>query len=239
MIERIVKIVKTHVLANEKVGTISIFNDASTINHKKLGQFELSLALQETCLFVPIVTESCLKKLSTLKEGSTCEYLTNWETALRLSESSQVCIIPLFIGNKKTDSLSSSSSSTSSIESTYQQFSGFTTIMPDICTASSIEYAKKLSEVRGELVMPLNVKTIVYNVLKFSGVFVDPSNLEGKIEALVNRFSQEIWPVFRQFWKNKEEIGPEPILTCVQCDQKYTWSQNKDGVCAFHRGFVR
>ena len=43
-----------------------------------------------------------------------------------------------------------------------------------------------------------------------------------------------MWPKYRQHWKDRENLGPEAIFTCVQCNKDFLISENTEGACRFH-----
>ncbi|KAJ1551516.1 hypothetical protein HK096_009463 [Nowakowskiella sp. JEL0078] len=162
-----------------------------------------------SCCFIPIISFQSLLPFTLLKENSRNESLLLWETAIRLHANSSVAIFPIWISAKQSADDSYR----------YQKLYPHDIIFPNTVSA----YSKELSGT------PLSVNDIVRKMLSFPPIHINPQNVFIVASGIIDR----------GIWSPQEEIGPEPFVTCVQCDKSFKHSQNADGICQFHRGFVR
>ncbi|KAI9209686.1 uncharacterized protein BJ171DRAFT_564217 [Polychytrium aggregatum] len=167
-------------------------------------------SLQASCLFMPLISEECLKPVSKMGEGSKDNVLLEWETALRLHGDKKIEIIPLLIGSNATDV---------SGGRVYHRFNGFTIPMPSVHSATN---------------PTSTIADTIKRIFGIQGIFLDPEDFSDKLGVINSRLSKDIWPRFRSQWKDLEALGAEPIFGCVQCGKDYKVSENADGSCRFH-----
>ncbi|KAJ3105190.1 hypothetical protein HK100_003932, partial [Physocladia obscura] len=185
-----------------------------TVGHDYEDQF--LDGLRKSCLFLPLISEACLNSMVSIQAGWTDNVVKEWQTALSLQKNSELDIIPILVGSH--DSIPGSSSSSKA----YRRFDGFGTVskLPNFAIGDSPDTTP--------------IRTVVGDLLKLQGIFLNPEEITDKLSGIVSKFSSQVWPTYRQYWENQNELGPEPLLTCVQCLQPYAQSQNGEGACRFH-----
>ncbi|KAJ1536346.1 hypothetical protein HK096_011250, partial [Nowakowskiella sp. JEL0078] len=170
---------------------------------------DIASLISASCCFIPIISFQSLLSLSSLQENNRNETLLLWETSIRLHANSTIAIFPIWISSKQSQDDKYS----------YQKLYPHEITFPNAVSA----YSKELSG------SPLSVNDIVRKMLSFPPIHINMDNVEIAASAITDR----------SIWSPQEDIGPEPIVTCVQCDKNFKHSQNADGGCQFHRGFVR
>ncbi|KAJ3108297.1 hypothetical protein HDU96_007552, partial [Phlyctochytrium bullatum] len=76
-----------------------------------------------------------------------------------------------------------------------------------------------------------------FNVSVFpEGVFVDPDDMNDKVQSIALRFATDVWPSYRHRWHDAAALAPEPMQLCVQCGDTFKQSLNVNGSCRYHCG---
>ncbi|KAJ3346504.1 hypothetical protein HDU83_002903 [Entophlyctis luteolus] len=206
------------------------FLDKQNLKEGEDFESQFLSALDGSCLFLPLVSESSLATMRDVQPGGTDNVVKEWQCALAMQRKNSIQIVPILVGAE--DRVDGSR--------LYKRFNGFSIVgsLPNI----TIKDAPDENTVRD----------VVTAILKLQGVFMNPSEVSDKIPIIVSRFSNELWvsqlkkklsshfasnlfqPSFRQFWDNQSELGPEPQYTCVQCLKPFSESKNGEGACRFH-----
>ncbi|KAI9203940.1 uncharacterized protein BJ171DRAFT_568428 [Polychytrium aggregatum] len=188
---------------------IKVFLDKQNLTAGELYQTQFLSSLKGSCLFLPLISEECLEPILRMQEGSLDNVLLEWETALALQQASRIEIIPILIGKAGPTG--------------YSRFSAFTLPFPAVPSGSC---------------KTRTVADTIKRMFEIQGVFLDPSDVTDKLSIIVERLSKDIWPRFRNQWKDQSSLGPEPVFSCVQCGSDYVESQNGEGACRFHSGLA-
>ncbi|KAJ3210395.1 hypothetical protein HDU67_005346 [Dinochytrium kinnereticum] len=169
--------------------------------------------LNGSCLFLPVISMGVLAGMTGLTTESEDNVLLEWETAFEMYEKGQIAIFPILVGEVEVTEKGTF----------YKRFDSFWLAkdIPDIHV--------KGSQSR------FTAQQIIYEIFKLQGVFINPLDLPDKLNAIVERFSLDIWPRFRESWEEKELLGAEPLYTCVQCLSDFKISENGEGACRFHK----
>ncbi|KAJ1561076.1 hypothetical protein HK405_005004, partial [Cladochytrium tenue] len=193
---------------------IKCFLDKQNLTHGRDFQSEFMDGLKSSCLFLPLISEGCLKSMTHLIDGGEDNVVREWETAWDLRSKKEIDIIPVLVGSiehiEKTHG------------SVYKRFEAFGLLnkIPEV-TISDSPTRKTARETVAEL-------------FRLQGIFLNPADIADKIISILNRFSSDVWPKYRPFWAEQDALGAEPSYTCVQCLKDYQSSQNADGSCRFH-----
>ncbi|KAI8612443.1 hypothetical protein BC830DRAFT_1124704 [Chytriomyces sp. MP71] len=168
--------------------------------------------LNGSCLFLPLVSEQCMRSMMGIQEGWNDSVVCEWQTALKLMEKEEIAIVPLLVGSIVTAEGASA----------YRRFNGFalTNQLPESHIANAPS--------------TLNVRETVSQLFKLQGIFINPMDVVDKLGAIQSRFSAEVWPAFRGAWEDQTQLGPEPRFNCVQCMEQFAESANGEGSCRFH-----
>ncbi|KAJ1548643.1 hypothetical protein HK405_001364 [Cladochytrium tenue] len=193
---------------------IKCFLDKQNLTHGRDFQSEFMDGLKSSCLFLPLISEGCLKSMTHLVDGGEDNVVREWETAWDLRCKKEIDIIPVLVGSiehiEKTHG------------SVYKRFEAFGLLnkIPDVLISDS----------------PTNksARETVAELFRLQGIFLNPADIADKIVSILNRFSSDVWPKYRPFWAEQDALGAEPSYTCVQCLKDYQSSQNADGSCRFH-----
>ncbi|KAJ3209179.1 hypothetical protein HDU67_006361 [Dinochytrium kinnereticum] len=164
-------------------------------------------ALKDSCLVIPIISEPAMGMFQHIQEDVEDSVLTEWEAALNLKSEGRIEVLPILIG-KTVD------------QNAYHRFTAFSTSsIPDIHQTTHQRPARQ----------------IISDMLSIQGIFLDPNDMEDRLESLCKRFSEEMWPRYRHLWHDPEGLAPESFYQCVQCGADYRESTNAEGGCGYHR----
>ncbi|KAI9356268.1 hypothetical protein DFJ73DRAFT_794618, partial [Zopfochytrium polystomum] len=207
------KLQSLSILNEQRDIRIRCFLDKQNLTQGEDFEAEFMAGLTGSCLFLPLVSEECLRSMLNLRDGGEDNVIREWETAVAMRAKREIDIIPILVGSFET---------TADGLRLYKRFSAFwfANEIPPVLISNS----------------PTNTtaKDTVSSLFRLQGIFLNPSELSDKITAIINRFSTDVWPKYRPFWANQEDLGAEPVYTCVQCFKDFTRSTNADGSCRFH-----
>ncbi|KAJ3350863.1 hypothetical protein HDU83_009391 [Entophlyctis luteolus] len=178
------------------------------LNAIQIVSLNIDAGLHGSCLFLPLVSEACLESMLSIEIGHDDNVVREWQTALDLCANGEIEIIPILVGvNRNVDGCA-----------VYQKFNGFGLLgqLPDFPVSSAPANG-------------LTVKEVVSEIFKLQGIFLNPQDVVERLSVIQTRFSAEVWPKYRKYWANQQEIGAEPKYTCVQCKQEFTESSNGEG----------
>ncbi|KAJ3277850.1 hypothetical protein HDU76_010143, partial [Blyttiomyces sp. JEL0837] len=210
------------ILNEQREVRFKCFLDKQNLTQGTSYKQEFMAGLNGSCLFLPLVSEDCLKSMLDLKDGGEDNVLKEWETAISLHSQGKLELIPVLVGRveHKDGGLY------------YKRFDAFWILssLPEVVMHDSIT-GKTCREIVAEL-------------FKIQGIFINPTELKDKLTSIqmsvtsknktVFRFSSDIWPKYRTKWVDQTILGAEPTLTCIQCLLSYQNSTNHEGVCRFH-----
>ncbi|KAJ3096934.1 hypothetical protein HDU96_000592 [Phlyctochytrium bullatum] len=168
--------------------------------------------LHASCLFLPVISMGVLAGMTGITEDSEDNVLLEWETALVLARRGGIHILPILVGEVEITEKGTF----------YKRFDSFwmASQIPDVSVRGSVS--------------GLTARAALLEIFKLQGVFLNPLDVPDKLAAIVERFSQDFWPRYRESWEEREKLGVEPVFTCVQCGGDFRNSENGEGVCRFH-----
>ncbi|KAJ3316231.1 hypothetical protein HDU76_001959 [Blyttiomyces sp. JEL0837] len=190
----------------EKGLRFSVFLDKQQLIAGRQYEHQFEQALKQSCLILPIISEGSLEMLKEAKEGAMDNVLLEWNAAIDLAADDNITIIPILVGQNLPDG-------------SHKRFSTFnTSLYPEIQTTGTSR----------------TVRSIISELFKIQGLFLDPEDVTDKLRSLVARFESDIWPLYRHRWHDVKSIAPEPLRQCVQCLQSFRDSENVEGACGYH-----
>ncbi|KAJ3107112.1 hypothetical protein HDU97_004805 [Phlyctochytrium planicorne] len=201
------------ILREQKDFRLKCFLDKQNLTEGQDFKTQFLEGLNGSCLFLPIISMGVLAGMAYLSEESEDNVLLEWETALELFEQGHIAIFPILVGEVEVVNE----------RNLYRRFDSFGMIrdIPDVHIKGSVS--------------KYTARQAIDALFKLQGVFMNPMDLPDKLNAIVERFSVDIWPKFREHWADQESIGAEPLQTCVQCLNDFRASDNGEGACRFHR----
>lgn len=184
---------------------VRCFLDKQSLRAGEEWEQGFRLGLQESCLFIPLVSEKALRPLLEGEyKGQQDNLLIEFENALGMREQGTIQILPLLIGKVE--------------DGAYHRFSAF-----------GGPYSSQKSPTAN-----IPVKDTLSQLFQLQGHFTNPDEIADKISTIVKYLSEDVWPLYRQYWAFREELGPEKMFECVQCGKEYMESKNGEDHCSFH-----
>ncbi|KAJ1559776.1 hypothetical protein HK405_009400, partial [Cladochytrium tenue] len=151
------------ILNEQRDVRVKCFLDKQNLTQGEDFQSEFMAGLKSSCLFLPLISEECLKSMTYLVEGGEDNVVREWEIAWDLRCKKEIDIVPILVGSLEH------------MDHSYRRFDAFGLInnIPGVMISNS----------------PTNktARETVSELFKLQGIFLNPGDLSDKITSILNR----------------------------------------------------
>eukprot|EP00298_Acanthocystis_sp_HF-20_P011242 c19296_g1_i2.p1 GENE.c19296_g1_i2~~c19296_g1_i2.p1 ORF type:complete len:823 (+),score=383.09 c19296_g1_i2:27-2471(+) len=174
--EKICDKLQNHHVPNEPSLRIKCFFDKQDLKGE-VSENDYSVHIQQSCLFIPLITDSALTPIRNLKENEIDPMVQQIEFALNAHRTGEIVVIPFLIGTV--------------LNGMYKQFSSFGGPWPQ-------QMVSPISQT--------SIGSVISELFSLQGIFVDPNDILPKLDVTKEKLGSVIWPRYRGQWKDLTQI---------------------------------